>query len=232
LGHQGGRRSLEIAGDVLGELVLVRHGQANSAANDEDGYDRLSDLGHRQAAWLGDWLRTHDGGFDRVLTGTLRRHRETAAAMGVLGAPLEEDARLNELDYFNLSRAHAERNGLAPGTPEDFVSHIRDVMEAWHRAEIQGNESYAAFESRVAEMLTLAATPGRRVLCVTSGGVIGMMVRHLLDLDPGRMAHLLVPIRNCSIHRVAVLPQGTILSGFNATPHLDTPDRLHARTNY
>jgi broad specificity phosphatase PhoE len=54
-------------------------------------------------------------------------------------------------------------------------------------------------------MLTIAARPGRRVLCVTSGGVIGMMVRHILDLDPGRMAHLLVPIRNASIHRVAVL---------------------------
>ena len=45
-------------------------------------------------------------------------------------------------------------------------------------------------------MLTIAARPGRRVLCVTSGGVIGMMVRHILDLDIARMAHLLVPIRN------------------------------------
>jgi phosphohistidine phosphatase SixA len=41
-------------------LVLIRHGQANSAANDEDGYDRLSDLGHQQARWLGDWLRAHE----------------------------------------------------------------------------------------------------------------------------------------------------------------------------
>jgi phosphohistidine phosphatase SixA len=44
----------------MGELVLIRHGQANSAANDEDGYDRLSDLGHQQARWLGDWLRAHE----------------------------------------------------------------------------------------------------------------------------------------------------------------------------
>jgi hypothetical protein len=59
-----------------------------------------------------------------------------------------------------------------------------------------------------------------------------MMVRHILDLDPVRMAHLLVPIRNASIHRVAVLPEGRILAGFNATPHLDAPDRRHARTEY
>ena len=216
----------------MGELILVRHGQANSAAQDEAGYDRLSDLGHQQARWLGDWLRTHEGPFDRVLTGSLRRHRETLAGMGDMGAEPEVDARLNELDYFNLTRAHAARNGTAQATPDDFVGHITDVMQAWQRAEIQGNESYVDFESRVAEMLTIAARPGRRVLCVTSGGVIGMMARHLLDLDIARMAHLLVPIRNCSIHRVMVLPQAQILAGFNATPHLDAPDRVHARTEY
>lgn len=216
----------------MGELVLVRHGQANSAAQDETGYDRLSDLGRQQARWLGEWLRTHDAPFDRVLMGSLRRHRETAEAMGDMGAEAEIDARLNELDYFNLAQAHAKATGKPAPTPETFVSHITDIMQAWHRAEIQGEESYASFEARVAEMLTIAARPGRRVLCVTSGGVIGMMVRHLLDLDIARMAHLLVPIRNCSIHRVMVLPEAQILAGFNATPHLDTPDRVHARTEY
>jgi broad specificity phosphatase PhoE len=146
--------------------------------------------------------------FDRVLMGSLRRHRETAEAMGDMGAEREVDDRLNELDYFNLSAAHATHTGAPePHTPEDFVNHISDVMEAWSRAEIQGDETYADFEARVAEMLTVAARPGRRVLCVTSGGVIGMMVRHILDLDPARMAHLLVPIRNTSIHRVNVLSQ-------------------------
>ncbi len=217
----------------MGELILIRHGQANSAARDEAGYDRLSDLGRQQARWLGDWLRAHEAAFDRVLLGSLRRHRETAQEMGSLGAAPEVDTRLNELDYFNLTRAHAARSGgTGPQTPEEFVTHIRDVMEAWSRAEIQGDESYASFESRVAEILTIAARPGRRVLCVTSGGVIGMTVRHILDLDPGRMAHLLVPIRNSSIHRVAVLPQGRILAGFNATPHLDAPERHHARTEF
>jgi hypothetical protein len=28
------------------------------------------------------------------------------------------------------------------------------------------------------------------------------------------------------------MPHGTILAGFNATPHLDTPDRAHARTHF
>lgn len=217
----------------MGELVLIRHGQANSEARDEAGYDRLSDTGRQQARWLGDWLRVHDATFDRVLMGSLRRHRETAEEMGDVGAPVETDARLNELDYFNLTRAHAAHTGASePQSPDEFVDHIRDVMEAWERADIQGDETFASFETRVAAILSVAAEPGRRVLCVTSGGVIGMMARHILNLDTARMAHLLVPIRNTSIHRIAVTGHGNILAGFNATPHLDAMDRRHARTEY
>ncbi|MGR3492696.1 MAG: histidine phosphatase family protein [Shimia sp.] len=214
----------------MGEIVLIRHGQANSAATDEESYDRLSDLGHQQAAWLGEHLRATDPDFDLVLCGTLRRHRETAAGMGV--TPGRQDARLNELDYFNLSDALERARGVPRPDGSGFAEHVPKVMEAWHAAEIQGNESFAAFEARVWDVVMEAAEPGRRVLAVTSGGVIGMVLRHLLGLDPLRMAHILLPIFNTSIHRVAVRPEGAILAGFNATPHLDPPDRIHARTNY
>ncbi len=217
----------------MGELLLIRHGQANSASQDEAGYDKLSDLGHQQAAWLGDWLRENEPPFDRVVTGTLRRHVQTVDAMGPLGHSPERDPRANEMDYFNLARALTDRHGVPlPDRPEDFAGHIIQVMEAWHRAEIQGNESFAAFEDRVNALLAEAAAPGVRVLCITSGGVIGMVVRTLLQLDPRRMAHVLMPIRNSSMHRVLAAPHGTILAGFNATPHLDPPDRVAARTTY
>jgi broad specificity phosphatase PhoE len=216
----------------VGEIILIRHGQANSAAQDEDGYDRLSDLGRQQSAWLGDHLRAHEPPFDVVLVGTLRRHAQTARALGPMGAAPETDARLNEMDYFNLGRALEDTHGIPMPGPDDFAAHVPQVMEAWHRAEIIGNESFAAFESRVTGVLQAATQPGRRVLCVTSGGVIGMIVRHLLNLDPRRMAHVLLPIRNSSLHRIQVAPHGTILAGFNATPHLDAADRAHARTTY
>jgi broad specificity phosphatase PhoE len=213
----------------MGEIILVRHGQANSTATDEAGYDRLSDLGRRQGEWLGAWFAGQGERFDLVLSGTLNRHLGTAEAMGQRP---EIDPRLNEMDYFNLSRALTETRGKGPASQADFAAHIADVMEAWHRAEILGAETFDAFEARVTDVLAEAAAPGRRVLCVTSGGVIGMMIRHLLRLDPTRMAHVLLPILNTSIHRVQVMPHGTILAGFNATPHLDTPDRAHARTHF
>jgi len=214
----------------MGEIILVRHGQANSAATDEDSYDRLSDLGHQQARWLGDYLIEKEAPFDKVISGSLRRHRETAAGIGY--ADPQIDPRLNEMDYFNLGRALQDVRGVPFPGPAEFAAHVPQVMEAWHRAEIQGNESFASFEERVTSVLQEAAQPGVRVLCVTSGGVIGMIIRHLLDLNPTRMAHVLLPILNSSVHRVHVIPQGPILASFNAIPHLDIADRAYARTHY
>jgi len=215
----------------MGQIILVRHGQANSLARDEASYDRLSDKGAAQSAALGAWFDAQGHRFDRVLTGTLSRHRATAAAMG-LGELAEEDPRLNEMDYFNLGLALAQQQGMDLPRPDDFAAYVPKVMEAWHRAEIRGNETFEAFEDRVAGVLDEATAPGRTVLCITSGGVIGMILRRLLDLDPTRMAHVLLPIWNTSIHRIDVMPHGTILSGFNAIPHLEAPHREDLRTRY
>ena len=214
----------------MGEVILVRHGQANSGATDEESYDRLSELGHQQARWLGDYLREREGTFDKVIAGSLRRHRETAFGIGYEDPII--DQRLNEMDYFNLGQALEDVHGVPFPGPDEFAAHVPQVMEAWHRAEIKGVETFASFEERVTSVLQEAAQPGVRVLCVTSGGVIGMIMRHLLDLDPRRMAHVLLPIMNTSVHRVRVIPQGPILAGFNAIPHLDDPEREHARTHY
>lgn len=214
----------------MGEIILVRHGQANSTATDEESYDRLSDLGHQQARWLGDYLRDREARFDKVISGSLRRHRETAAGIGY-DSP-QVDPRLNEMDYFNLGKALQDVHGVPVPGPADFAAHVPQVMEAWHRAEIKGVETFASFEDRVTSVLQEAAQPGVRVLCITSGGVIGMIMRHLLDLDPKRMAHVLLPILNSSLHRVHVIPQGPILASFNAVPHLDHAERAYARTHY
>ncbi|HEV8033544.1 histidine phosphatase family protein [Yoonia sp.] len=214
----------------MGEIILVRHGQANSAATDEESYDRLSPLGHQQANWLGEYLSERESTFDKVISGSLRRHQETAAGIGY-HSPLI-DPRLNEMDYFNLGQALEDVHGVPFPGPAEFAAHVPQVMEAWHNAEIMGNETFASFESRVTSVLQEAAKPGVRVLCITSGGVIGMIMRHLLDLNPTRMAHVLLPIMNSSLHRIHVIPQGPILASFNAIPHLDRDDRLHARTHY
>ena len=212
----------------MGEVILVRHGQANSYATNEEDYDLLSDLGHQQAEWLGAWMRDHGMVFDRIVSGDLRRHRETVASMGY---DAEEDARLNELAYHTLTEELHRVKGAPMPTGEDFADHMPKVFAAWAKAEIDGTEPYHAFEARVAALLEDAAEPGRRVLCVTSGGVIGMVLRHLLDLDLIKMSRVMLPIWNTSLHRLHVGARETILAGFNAIPHLEAPDRHHAHTH-
>ncbi len=119
----------------MGEVILVRHGQANSKATTEEDYDRLSELGHQQAVWLGEWMRDHSYVFDRVVSGTMRRHRETAVGMGW---DAEEDARFNELDYYRLSQSMYDVKGEPLPTPDSFADHMPKVFAAWKQAEIEG----------------------------------------------------------------------------------------------
>lgn len=213
----------------MGEIVLVRHGQANTGATTEEEYDRLSALGHRQAGWLGEWFRTHEPAFDLVLSGTMRRHLETGEAMGY--APERQDARLNEIDYFALARDMEITHGVPqPKAEQDFARHVVQTFHAWHEAEIAGAEPFEAFETRIREVMDEAAAPGRRVLCLTSGGVISMALRIALGLDTERLAHVLLPIHNSSVHRFRVLETGIFLASFNAIPHLDPPERKEYRT--
>ena len=58
----------------MGNLYLVRHGQASFGADD---YDVLSALGMQQAQRLGEYFKTKGISFDAALTGTLRRQIST-----------------------------------------------------------------------------------------------------------------------------------------------------------
>jgi len=214
----------------MGEITLVRHGQANSAADNEADYDKLSELGHQQARWLGDWMRAHDGPFDTVMSGTLRRQRETLAGIGYADAIRDE--RLNEIAYYDLTAEMEQVMGHPRPTPDDFATHFPLTLTAWQDGKIKGAESYGTFTSRVAALLDMAAQPGKRILCVTSGGIIARAVAQLLDLDIPHMAKIALPILNTSVHRIHVTPDGPLLATFNSAPHLDHADRLAARTNY
>ena len=62
----------------MGNLYLVRHGQASFGADD---YDQLSDLGQRQSQRLGEYFAGKGLQFEAVLTGTLKRHAQTWAGI-------------------------------------------------------------------------------------------------------------------------------------------------------
>lgn len=217
----------------MSQITLIRHGQANSAAQDEAGYDSLSALGHTQAAWLGDYWRSIGQGFDRVYTGALTRHGETAQSMraGHWAEPVV-DARLNEVEYFDLSQRMHEQFGIPlPNDRDSFISHLPLVFTAWQEGKIEGaSESFHAFQSRVDDALHEIAAGQGRALVVTSGGLIAMSIRVAMGLDLGAFARLALTIMNTSVHQVHPVGAGLTLTQFNAVPHLAQPERQHAQT--
>ncbi len=212
------------------EIILVRHGQANSDAKDEASYDRLSDLGRQQATWLGEHLKSTNPHFDHVVTGTLTRQADTAHAMGF--AITEQDKRLNELQYFAMALALEQQHGTPyPQNVSDYVNHLPVLMDHWQRNLLDGiPERFDKFTARITGLVDELCGAHGRVLLVTSGGVIGMVVRHILALDNAATSRVMLQIMNSSIHRLHYVHGQLMLGTFNATPHLDTPDRAHART--
>lgn len=215
----------------MSHITLVRHGQANTTARDELSYDRLSDLGHQQARWLGAHLRDTRVHYPRVYCGTLNRHIETATSMG-LSEPIR-DARLNEIEYFTLAQLFQRQHGVdIPTDREGFVDHLPRTFAAWSRGEIKdAPETFQEFEARVSGALHDIGTEGGPAIIVTSGGLISMAVRQAMGLDIPSMARVTLAIMNTSMHRLH--PIGAQLSPvlFNAVPHLEAPDRKFAQTH-
>lgn len=213
------------------ELILIRHGQANTGATDEHSYDRLSELGHLQARLLGEHMRQIGGDY-RVVSGAMRRHIETAEGMAIDDRPLSTDPRLNELDYFALSHAALDNHGVPfPESQGDFAMQMPQVLDIWRRNEMpDGIETYALFRKRIMEGLTDAAKDGPAVL-VSSGGVIATLVAISLHLETAAKTKMLLTIHNTSVHKFELRGDELFLTQFGATPHLDLPERQHMKTH-
>lgn len=216
----------------MSEIIMVRHGQAQTGAKDEASYDKLSDLGHQQAAWLGDYWAGF-GKFDHVLSGTMRRQIETGQSMGLVGVSYAQDARLNEMDYFGLASFLKEHGGVpVPTSQEEFQTHVRDVLGAWSRAEVGDElESYADFRGRILDCVREVAARDERTVIVSSTGVIATLMAVALDLDMARKTDVFLKIAHTSVHRFEIVGDDVRLIQFCATPHLDAPDRLDLRTH-
>ncbi|MGR3702009.1 MAG: histidine phosphatase family protein [Paracoccaceae bacterium] len=218
----------------MSQITLVRHGQAQTRARDEHGYDSLSPLGHQQAAWLGEHLADTREPITRVYCGTLIRHVETATAMQAgRYAEVVQDARLNEMQFFTLAHLFSDQHGVAlPQSREGFVAFMPQLLAAWEAGRIEGPpESFADFQSRVDDAMAEITAGRGPALVVTSGGLIGMVMRQSMGLGTGAFARACIAIMNTSVHRLHRLGDDMALTQFNAVPHLDRPDRQYAQTH-
>jgi len=226
----------------MSEIYLVRHAQACFG---ESNYDRLSPLGHRQSAWLGEHFRFRELRFDRIVCGDMVRHHETldgiCAAMNIDPANRLPDSRWNEFDFESLVTAylaeHPDQRPDASASASEFTRVLRDTMQAWASGTLAGHfpETWAQFEQRVREGLAAITESGpqsSRTLVVSSGGAIAMAIRQVLAAPPEAMIQMNIQVRNSAFSHLFFNRDSIHLSGFNHVPHLEHPERGHAVTYF
>jgi len=224
----------------VGSIYLIRHGQASFGADD---YDVLSPIGIRQAEILGAHLAHLGLGFDRCLSGDLRRQQHTAqAAMAQLDAAgqatpvLEVDSAFNEFDADAVIRALLP--AMLPDEPE-ALHVLRNAAQ--NRAEFQrlfaliigrwlngnydtpGLQSWLEFVAQVqAGLQRVLETAGNkdRIAIFTSGGTITALL-HLITQMPATQAfELNWQIVNTSFNQLKFRGREVALASFNSHVHL------------
>ena len=201
----------------MGQIVVVRHGQASFGADD---YDVLSEAGEEQARVVGRTLATLEP--DLVVHGSLVRQRRTAelaAGAAGWGAPLREDARWNELE--SLAQFAAVSGSPVGLDRAGFQQWYDGAMARWTGGEHDADysETYQGFSDRANAALADVAGQGT-VVAVSSGGPIAAIVTVLLAAGAPTYGRLLPGIVNAGITRVIAGRRGLTLLSFNEHQHL------------
>jgi broad specificity phosphatase PhoE len=222
----------------MGQILLVRHGQASWDAED---YDVLSETGWEQSRVLGRSLEARGISSTRALTGGMRRHRETAqACLAELGSSVstQADPGWDEFDHVSmLARFPAPFEGRSP-TKAEFQTWFEKATGRWTDGQHDEDyaEPFAAFTGRVEDALTrLADSIGSgTALVFTSGGPIAWACASLLadtsDVRTGLWRRLNPVCVNSGVTRLVTGRRGLTLVTFNDHAHLDArPDLLTYR---
>ena len=229
-------------------LYFFRHGQAGT----RDDYDALSDLGRSQARALGEYLAAQPFRFAAVLSGAMKRQRETldevVAAYRRVGAALPEpvtDLGWNEFDLFGIYDAVAPR--LAADDPafraafekERQLAHAPQarihrqwsacdaaIVRAWIEARYDVDvESWPAFLARVRsnrERLP-PASDGEAIAIFTSATPMSIWVATALGVAEPKILRLTGAVFNSAMTLLRIRDGELDLVTFNSTPHLTDP---------
>jgi broad specificity phosphatase PhoE len=214
----------------MGNLYLVRHGQASFGAAD---YDNLSELGHKQSVRLGEYFASKGLTFDAVLTGTLKRHAQTWAGIAK-GAGFDLKPLLwpglNEYDSDAVIKTIHPTPLEKPDSPEMYRHHfrlLRDALTQWMNGVVSphGMPHYNDFVKGITSALDhVRHNHSGNVLIVSSGGPISTAVGHLLGTTPETTIELNFRIRNSSVTEFAFTPKRHMLVTYNTLPHLDSSE--------
>ncbi|MCB1855689.1 MAG: histidine phosphatase family protein [Halieaceae bacterium] len=225
----------------MATIYLIRHGQASFGAED---YDKLSELGCKQAGVAGEYLRDHGIELDAAYSGDLLRQRETAAlalASQPGAVPHHIDPRFNEvrndehLQYLlprlldnNLALRALVEGGL--GSSKSYQKVIEAAFNYWvspqcDEPRIQSWDDYSGGVRAALQQVMREQGAGKTVGVFTSGGTIATIVGQVLGLGGEQTYQFYEPIFNCSITQLFYSGDKVSLSYFNDRSYLQAYGR-------
>lgn len=218
-------------------ILLIRHAQASFGAPD---YDVLSDLGKRQAGVLAAALKLRGLRAERVVTGSSRRHVETADALVHADVPPPViEPRWNEyevndvLTHYGDSAARIDRrpDDTSPVlSPREFQAVLTRALSEWV-SEAAGSDStpswpeFAARGMSALEELADDLGAGETAAVFTSAGVIAAICSSLLGLPEKGFVELSRVTVNTGVTKIVRGAGGTSLVSFNDHSHLEAVGR-------
>lgn len=194
---------------TTGTLIIVRHGRTafNAQGLLQGRADNpLDEVGHAQAAAVGDHLAPQLDAETMIISSPLVRARATAARIAErAGLDVVVDDRWIEVSY-----------GVYEGVPQRDVP--ADVWTKWRRDPHfapESGETLAAVQQRVGEacedlMRTLS---GRTAVVVSHVSPIKSAVAWALGVDVG--VSWRTQLDTASMSRIVLTPRGPVLHSFN-----------------
>lgn len=203
----------------MASIYFIRHGQASFGSSN---YDKLSELGMKQAELAGSYLAKTQVNFDALYSGALVRQQETAQQViaayqeqGISLPDLNIDARLDELDANaivmklmpRVAETQPEMNewmAQARSNKKAYQYILRACFKYWQTLddEIEGLEPWAEFYGRVKSCVDDIIDQhgsGKNIAVFTSGGVIAAVVQYALGLSDEGNYQVFEPVINASI---------------------------------
>lgn len=215
----------------MATIYLVRHGQASFGA---ENYDKLSELGCRQATVVGEYFRDHGVHFDAVYSGDLSRQRNTAR-LAVASQPAEVphhiDARFNEIendlqlkylmpDVIKINPKIEAMVNKGLSSSKDYQKVIEAVFNYWVSPVCNDTrlQSWAEFSGGARQAMSDVMHEqgaGKTIGIFTSGGTLATIVAQILGLDGEKTYQLYEPIFNCSVTQLFYNSSKVSLSYYN-----------------
>jgi len=221
----------------VASIYVIRHGQASFG---EENYDKLSDLGCRQAEVLGEYLRDCGIHFDATYSGDLQRQHKTALLASASQPGTVEhhiDPRFNEIrneeqieellpKVLETNPAVQQLVDKGLSSSKDYQKVLKEVFNYWVSPTCPGSDiqSWSDFSGDVHSALSelIAAQGGGKTIGLfTSGGTIATIVARVLGLGHEQVYSFYEPVINCSVTQLFYSGERVSLSYFNDHSFLD-----------